>query len=48
MAAMRGQQIQDRCRPDTTRQYALYRSDRAAGVKVRESTAELATREPID
>jgi hypothetical protein len=48
MAATRGQQIQDRCRPDATRHHSLCRPDREAGVKVRGSTAELATREPID
>ena len=33
MAATRGQQIQDRCQRDATRQHPLYRPDREAGAK---------------
>jgi hypothetical protein len=33
MAAPRGQQIQDRCQRDATRQHPLCRPDREAGAK---------------
>ena len=48
MAAMRGQRNQDQRRCNATQQHCLFRPDRAAGVKVRRPTAELASREPIN
>jgi hypothetical protein len=48
MAATRGQQVQERWRPDATRHHFLCGPDREAGAKVHGSMAELARREPID
>jgi hypothetical protein len=48
MAATRGQQLQIRCHCDAMWQHFRCRPDREAGVKVRGSTAELVSREPID